>query len=75
MAYRISPDVMAKIMNQYNNSHSRMFSKIMKKITSPNDVYFDEDKEIFIFDTITKQNEAIDNIQDYELPVGTIVKL
>jgi hypothetical protein len=82
MAYRmkvprISPDVMTVIMNQYNNSPHTLFSKIMKKPTSPNDVYSDEDKEIFIFifDTITKQNEAIDNIQDYELPVGTIVKL
>jgi hypothetical protein len=80
MAYRmkgprISQNVMSVIMNQYNNSPHTLFSKIMKKPTSPNDVYSDEDKEIFIFDTITKQNEAIDNIQDYELPIGTIVKL
>jgi hypothetical protein len=80
MAYRmkvprISPDFMSVIMNQYNNSPHTLFSKIMKKPTSPNDVYSDEDNEIFIFDTITKQNEAIDNIQGYELPVGTSVKL
>jgi hypothetical protein len=79
MAYRmrinrITPDVMAEIMHQYNNSPHTDLTKIMKVPTSPNDVAADEDKMIYIYNQKLKMNEAIENDSNYELNPGTVVK-
>jgi hypothetical protein len=69
----VSPDLMKYVISEYNRSPHKTLSQIFHKSTCPNDV--DEFMEKVIIDQAVQHNQEVMNSEDYELPIGTPVKV
>jgi hypothetical protein len=69
----VPEDLMQYIIYEYNHSPHKTLSQIFHKSTCPNDV--DEFMEKVIICNAVQHNQEVANSEDYEIPVGTAVKV